>query len=157
MVEDLFRPRRDEDGIPLLTEVIEEMAVPPMKSSPPQRQYAPPVVERSIGAPISPPQEPSEKIDAMLLTTMASPVLTTSPASSVEDQLREVIVQRVLARLQPVLEQQLSDTTSEVLDKVLPVLRSELQRSLMHSVQSVTARTVAQELSKLSVQRKSGI
>ncbi len=150
MVEELFHPRRDEEAIPVLTEIIDENAPAPRLAVPTPR-YAPPVVERDIGAPLTPVMVPASALPA-------NPQVETAPddmqLAAIETQLRETVLQRVLTRLEPVLEHRLNETTREVLEQIVPALRNELQQALTDTVQDIISRAIAQEFAKISAQKK---
>jgi hypothetical protein len=48
-----------------------------------------------------------------------------------------------------VLEHRLNETTREVLDQVMPLLRDELQNALSATAKDVISRAVNQEIAKL--------
>ena len=148
MVEDLFRAPRNEDGIPVLTEVMNAPTFPgasaktaataqaaatkPLATQAAAMAFGvPPVMEREIGAPLNAPQ-------------------TAAPEQNPnETQLREVLLSRVLPRIEAVLEHRLNETTREVLDQVIPLLRDELQNALSATAKDVISRAVNQEIAKL--------
>lgn len=164
MIKDLFRAPRSDDGIPVLTEVVKEPAAsdaaftslpgPEAKTSSSKPEATahransaagvafgvPPVMEREIGAPLT---------ITPLVAANTRPNTASAPDQLSENQLRDAVLSRVLTRINPVLEHRLNETTREVLEQVLPLLREELQNALSVTAKDVISRAITQEVARL--------
>jgi hypothetical protein len=133
MVEELFRPRRDENGIPLLTEVISDSDSAASNSA-----------EKHFSA-----------VEAAELQSSATAHnAATAPLEKFSLQLRDSLTQRILARLDPALEYRLNETTREVLEQAMPAVRAELQRALTETAVEVIGRAIHQEFAKITTPKK---
>jgi hypothetical protein len=133
MVEELFRPRRDENGIPLLTEVISDNDSAASNSA-----------EKNFST-----------VEAAELQSSATAQNSGSaPLEKFSLQLRDSLTQRILARLDPALEYRLNETTREVLEQAMPAVRAELQRALTETAVEVIGRAIHQEFAKITTPKK---
>jgi hypothetical protein len=134
MVEELFRPRRDENGIPLLTEVISDSDSAALNSA--EKHFS------EVGTVESESSSPAAHNAA------------TAPLEKFSLQLRDSLTQRILARLDPALEYRLNETTREVLEQAMPAVRAELQRALTETAVEVIGRAIHQEFAKITTPKK---
>lgn len=132
MVEELFRPRRDENGIPLLTEVISDSDSAASNSA-----------EKHFSA-----------VAAAVQSSATAQNAGSAPLEKFSLQLRDSLTQRILARLDPALEYRLNETTREVLEQAMPAVRAELQRALTETAVEVIGRAIHQEFAKITTPKK---
>jgi hypothetical protein len=122
MIEELFRPRREENGIPLLTEII---------------------LEPSISA-----APASDQLQAQPSAESAPP--SHVPAEQWTEQLTERLTQHVQSILDSALEHRLNETMREVLEQSIPAVRAELQRTLTDTAKEVISHAIHQEFAKIT-------
>lgn len=128
-----MNPSFREEDIPMLTEVIEEVASPS------------PALDQ---APVS--------ATAASMTTNAAPAWTDADREALERRLQERILRQLQGRIDTVLEQQVRDVLADVLQMAVGQLADDIRTQLQVSMEGIVAQAVAQEVARLAQQGEPG-
>lgn len=128
-------PPVTDAGIPLLTEVLETPAPPPV-IAPVQPQSVPRVIEPSISG-------------GLPAAEQAMTHWSTEQWNQMERHIRERILRQILARIDSALEDHVRDSLADVLQLAVETMSLQIKQDLQHTVGEMVSRAVAQEIIRL--------
>ncbi len=149
MVEELFLRRRDDKGIPLLTEIILEnelITEPDLESSQP--------VLTLVSNPQTQPMDDDLNVPETFESEPATSFSEKISAERMVAQITEPLAQQVQLIIESTLEDRLSEMMQVVLEQNMMAIRTELNRALTETAHDAIAQVIRQEIEKITLLTK---
>lgn len=149
MVEELFLRRRDDKGVPLLTEIILENEL--ITESDLELNQA---VLTLASNPQAQPSDDDFNVPKTFESELASSSTEKISSEGMAVQITEQLTQHVQLIIESTLEDRLSETMRVVLEQNMAAMRTELNRALTQAAHDAIAHVVRQEIQKITLLTK---